>query len=466
MSQINVADVQRPIIRGYNFDQARHYLLRIASRKKALLFLGKLANNPELQITHGEMLAEGTPKSFDWLKAYGLNMAFTYAGLRILNVNSALLKVVKELAPAYAQGANGRASLVGDTDNSDASFWDSPFKQRNAHVLISLYGNSDKILTEKLVQMRKLPGSEGLQGWDTPQLTKHLSSDRSDRREHFGFRDGISQPCFNINGKATIKDSPPQLHTAIGEFILGYRNADSRNHWGGLDIDPEARDFFKNGSFAALRKVEQDVEKFNHVTQQLAKQHSTKANPIDKRYIQAKICGRWPNGALLRPGETKQPRPPKLNDNDFDYAQDKLGQGCPFGSHIRRSNPRSDGVVPTRKRFILRRGMPYGPAWNKKNKAVPRGLLGLFFCASLEDQFEFIMTDWINSFPTRPDARSNCKDPLIGQQEAQEKSLSIPRKNGSELVLNGLEAFVTTRGMVYLFYPSVSALEKISLQKT
>ena len=56
-------------------------------------------------------------------------------------------------------------------------------------------------------------------------------------------------------------------------------------------------------------------------------------------------------------------------------------------------NPRKDPIVPLSKRPLIRRGMPYGPKFDQEPDA-PRGLLGLFFCASLEDQFEHLLIEW------------------------------------------------------------------------
>ena len=61
----------------------------------------------------------------------------------------------------------------------------------------------------------------------------------------------------------------------------------------------------------------------------------------------------------MKPGEKKAPRDETPRDqlDSFDFSDDPDGQGCPFGSHIRRMNPRAERVAPFRERPLMRRGM-------------------------------------------------------------------------------------------------------------
>ena len=62
-----------------------------------------------------------------------------------------------------------------------------------------------------------------------------------------------------------------------------------------------------------------------------------RASGIDARELKAKMCGRFPDGRPLA-----MPKSQPLDD--FDYSEDTKGYGCPFGSHVRRLNPREGGV--------------------------------------------------------------------------------------------------------------------------
>jgi hypothetical protein len=152
-------------------------------------------------------------------------------------------------------------------------------------------------------------------------------------------------------------------------------------------------------------------------------------------------------------------------NGSFDFADDKAGWGCPFGAHIRRMNPRDDTVVPIRRRPILRRGMPYGPLYDPKdgaNNGEPRGLLGLFFCASLEHQFEHLVGQWANDTPMGPNNRGNARDPLIGLNDPARHVYDIPLSDTAALALRGLTPFVTTKGTLYAFFPSLSAVKQLA----
>jgi hypothetical protein len=133
--------------------------------------------------------------------------------------------------------------------------------------------------------------------------------------------------------------------------------------------------------------------------------------------------------------------------NNFDYVptadhpqmpDDSRGLRCPIGSHARRANPRSSDVLGHMGQTIrlIRRGMPYGPP-HVRGDGKERGMLGLFLCASLKQQFEFILRNWINDGLFARGLDPAEKDPMMSR-------------------------FVKTRGAAYLFFPSVSALRLIA----
>lgn len=207
-------------------------------------------------------------------------------------------------------------------------------------------------------------------------------------------------------------------------------------------------------------------------------------NLCSPEQVAAKICGRWFNGSPLAVSKLRDfpLRDAKFTIpdweleerlNNFDYLKDPHGYGCPFGAHIRRTNPRTDPIAGNTstdkkerskaadKRRIIRRGMPYGPEYTGIEDGEKRGLLGLFIGVSLEDQFEFLMSQWVNAGGFNGPLPSDSKDPLIGNHSS-EGELIIPTKNGEER-LQGLSRFVTTRGGLYCFLPSISALKYIAL---
>ena len=126
----------------------------------------------------------------------------------------------------------------------------------------------------------------------------------------------------------------------------------------------------------------------------------------------------------LSPDAPDAPVPPE-QFNSFDYVpteampdafDDRRGYRCPIGAHIRRMNPRHSTVAGNSglKRRIVRRGLPYGPPYDPRHPddGIERGLLGLFIGVSLKDQFEFLMSDWVNKGALRARAaRHTRSDP-------------------------------------------------------
>ena len=231
-------------------------------------------------------------------------------------------------------------------------------------------------------------------------------------------------------------------------------------------------DFFKNGSFAAFRKIEQDEPKFRDFVQKKAETLRGKYTLAQaEAFIRAKLLGRWDDSRVVQADDTMANDTKSSIENcpagtaDFDFAGDQAGRGCPFGSHIRRMNPRDDTVVPIRRRPILRRGMPYGKTYidgDANSAKEERGLLGLFFCASLEHQFEHLVGQWANDTPMGTNNRGNARDPLIGQNDPARHVYDIPLSDTATLALRGLEPFVTTKGTLYAFFPSLSAIQQLA----
>jgi deferrochelatase/peroxidase EfeB len=182
---------------------------------------------------------------------------------------------------------------------------------------------------------------------------------------------------------------------------------------------------------------------------------------MDRETVAAKLCGRWRNGTPLVQSPTA-PASPSAQPNDFDYADDPHGYKCPFDSHIRRTNPRGDIIAGAdgAQHPIIRRGMPYGPRYDSasgKDDGIERGLLGLFICASLEDQFEFLMANWMNRGGFRPELPSHTKDIAVTSSAPGGTPFRVPAPGGG-ISLPEFSHFVTTRGAAYCFLPGLAAL--------
>jgi hypothetical protein len=185
--------------------------------------------------------------------------------------------------------------------------------------------------------------------------------------------------------------------------------------------------------------------------------------------------GRWRSGAALAlsPGadDAAAAADPARN-NDFTLADDPKGVACPLGAHIRRMNPRNGLPGPERETVnrhrVLRRGLPYGtrlPPGATEDDGAERGAVIILISADIGRQFEFVQNVWTNgSGIARLD--DDEKDPLIGANcpdgGGATGVLTIPRSVPPRRRLQGIPAFVSTRGGEYFFLPGIHALRHLS----
>jgi deferrochelatase/peroxidase EfeB len=197
----------------------------------------------------------------------------------------------------------------------------------------------------------------------------------------------------------------------------------------------------------------------------------------------AKLVGRYTSGAPLERTDDQPKRfdptkgdpsvkNPAILDakriNNFEFADDAAGKLVPRAAHIRKAYPRNEktpqgGEADTQTHRILRRGIPYGasfregaPTGSPAGADADRGLLFLGYQASLERQFEFVMSQWFNK--TDHPKPGDGHDPVISQVSRQ-KSFTLPGGRPAHLTM---QPFIFTTGGAYFFQPSISALRMLS----
>jgi len=266
--------------------------------------------------------------------------------------------------------------------------------------------------------------------------------------EHFGFKDGISQPA--VQGfVAADPDGQPLVET--GEFILGYPRHDNP----GLVVPL----WMFDGSFLVVRRIAQDVPGWWAQAEQLATQLG-----LSPETTGAGLVGRWRDGTptALDPAGDPRSGPDESSANGFDYSNDLSGQNTQLFAHIRKVNPRN-GSVPGQdivgQRRIIRRGIPFGepfdPALGKDHGPdAERGLVFACYQASIPAQFSFLQSQWANNsaFPSA----SAGPDPVIGPQG------TCPFTQTSGTTQISVTQFVKVEGSVYAFTPSVPCLEALA----
>ena len=106
---------------------------------------------------------------------------------------------------------------------------------------------------------------------------------------------------------------------------------------------------------------------------------------------------------------------------------------------------------------MLRRGTAYGPPLPEgvlEDDDADRGIMFAFVGSQIKRQFEFVQSEWINDGVFI--GASHEKDPVSSSNDGS-GVFTIPRRPVRRR-MQGLAAFVVTRGGEYCFMPSLPAL--------
>ncbi|MCU1488414.1 MAG: hypothetical protein JWN67_5160, partial [Actinomycetia bacterium] len=467
---IELADIQGNVLAGFNKDHQRLLFLRFGETAAARRWLAAVV---EQVATADEVLrfnqlfadarsrrgSEANVPTSQWL-----NVALTATGLGRLGAGTA------GFPDAFRQGMAARAGRLGDDDASAPARWVGPFAG-GVDGLLLLAADSAGALA-RLVADQVL----ALQQAGIAVAFDQAGDTRADQpgHEHFGFRDGISQP--GIRG-VTARQNPADPDQGLpgqdllwpGEFVVGYPTQIARPEPGQDTNDqpgPLSRSgpsWTRNGSYLVFRRLRQDVSGFRAFVAATAA-----AEGIPADLMGAKLVGRFPSGAPLESGGDDPAHLDPSTINDFEFGADPDGRVVPRAAHIRKVYPRDSrtrdgGESETQTHRLLRRGIPYGPSYDgtPASAAVDRGLLFLCYQSSIERQFEFVQSRWVNDddFPRRGDG----VDPVISQARGN-RSFTLPGGRPDHIAL--LQRFVTTTGGAYLFQPSISALRQLAAGTT
>ncbi|KYC40758.1 hypothetical protein WA1_24285 [Scytonema hofmannii PCC 7110] len=476
MHPLKLKDIQGIIIRGYsNLRAACFVLLEIQNAKATKQWLLTLSNS----LQNGEERPSKTC----------LNIAFTYEGLKALGVDKHTLSTFSN---EFKEGmvTSHRSRFLGDREESAPELWEwgGP-NTATVHILLMLYASDEAALLELYEFHAKNFAGGAVQ---MNKLETFFPKDEEDvRREHFGFRDGISQPI--IEGLSRV--GSPENTIKAGEFILGYPNEyglyterpmvkAQQDPQGILPNDIEGsgdRDLGQNGSYLVFRQLSQRVQEFWRFLDDATKESNGQSNPNAQIELASKMVGRWPDGAPLVKTPDRD-EPALANDNDFDYHHtDPHGFKCPLSAHIRRSNPRDSldpapgtekSIAINKRHRILRRGRSYGmpiaASMNPRDilNAEVSGERGMhFICinANIGRQFEFVQQTWINN-PKFSGLYSDT-DALIGDRNLEGIEATVTFTEQSMPVrkrIIGLPRFVVVRGGAYFFLPSISAFRYLA----
>lgn len=468
LETVNFLDVQANILHGVNRPLSRHFCLRFGDGFKARAFVGRLctghANTPKVSSAQWQ----------DPAPAWYLNLGLTFRGLVALGVDEADQKMLKAHFTAFVEGPDNfrRARRNGDLFSSHPDTWVLGGTHHQVDLVLSLYA-ADPATLEAQSQLLKTSGSE----CNLELLVTQDAAALPDNQVHFGYRDGMSQPRLAIEGlypSDRQSGDSRQPAASAGSFLLG---ATYTNMYGGAgSLAGLSPALATNATFAALRLMRQDVQAFEALLDEGERLY--KGAGVKRDWLAAKLMGRWQSGTPTSLSSDPALEEPDARDrNDFDFApgaadavdfDDVDGVRCPIGAHIRRMNPRSSRVAGMpHSRRLIRRGMPYGQAFDKdKPDTAERGLLGIFLCADLERQFEFLLHTWANAdfFAT---GIGGTQDPIMGAQAAtglapMSAEFRCLAPDGKTPVTLGMPRLVHTRGSLYLMMPGLAGLQHLA----
>jgi Dyp-type peroxidase family len=432
--------VQGNVWPGFNKDHHAYLLLTFPDGPTGIQWVGQIAG----EVASAEEVAAFKSlyklvkdrRPDDWsrfIKATWVNVAFTAAGLRYLGVDD-----LETFGHLFA-------------DNVAPEPRRTPTDQE-VHALLMLAADVGSDLTTELRRQKAR-----LRKARFPEPTCWIGFRLPDGQEHFGFRDGISQPSL-----AGLDAEPESggIRVPAEQFILHAREDD-----GGAT---HGFSLMENSSYLVFLKLEQHVAAFrNAIASQARPPSSGPGVPATvhrgpEERLGAALVGRWQSGVPAgRTFDAMALQDP--NNWDPERRRDE-DPAFPVASHIGRSNPRQLGQQATRWPRVLRRGITYGdplPAGEADGK--DRGLLFVSYQADIAAQFEVLWDELLhNPAPRRGTESGN--DPILGRLDEEDGNHrawvdDATREGGGFSV--ELPRFVTPRYIGYFFVPSIDALKGI-----
>jgi Dyp-type peroxidase family len=482
---------------GFNKDHQRLVFLHFSEQDSGRAFIGALEPNVasgfEVRAFNDlyKRIRVKRQGERGIIQASWTNIALTFSGLQKLGAGG-----LDAFPEEFRAGMAARAGDLGDVGPSEPSRWLAPFTagaERQVEAMVILAADDPGDLQASYQRLQQKIAQHNVLELGTQDGS--VRPDDAKGHEHFGFKDGISQP--GIHGLTTSSKNPTKT-IEPGEFLIGYR--DEAGHVSGQpeDAPPTPQpgdaeygrpplppplpapmpDWTVDGSFLVYRRLRQDVVAFHA----FASAEAGNLGLAPER-LEAKLVGRWASGAPMEPvpglpatvdPSTADPsqngHPEVLDDpriNRFGYGGDPDGDRVPRAAHIRKSNPRNQvppGLAGSDRHRILRRGIPYGPEVATSEPAYgtepvsddrDRGLLFLCYQASIARGFAFIQQIWVNNagFPQADDGH----DPIISQ-ELEPRQFHLPPHDGHV----DMKQWVFTTGGDYFFSPSIPALKKLA----
>ena len=490
---VDFSDIQGIVRFGYgSLTEASFFLLRIREAEAARAWLAIAPISTAVECKTAPNTA--------------MQVAFTADGLRALGMSE---EVVEGFAPEFLSGMgqnSSRSRRLGDVGANSPEFWHWGNAEKLPHMVVMFYARQGQL--QSWIQAAQ--NTHWTDGFDSMDC---LTTVDLDNHEPFGFTDGVSQPTLDWERER----APGQNEivygnvVSLGEFLLGYPNEYGKYTDRPLlpasdplakllpqaEDAPDERDLGHNGTYVVFRQLEQNVRGFWRFANAQAP-----ADPQARTAFAESMVGRRMEGKPLVPLQASPIQgidSKLLEQNNFTYDADPDGIRCPFGAHVRRTNPRNpdlpgqpsnpvskllrmlgfgnsefryDVEASTRFHRLLRRGREYGGPLLTPDQAIADssdtqeyGLNFICIVANITRQFEFVQNSWLRN--TKFDALTEESDPLLGDRQPitgcpLTNTFSIPQERGVRDRVMNVPQFITVRGGAYFFLPSLSSLRYLA----
>ncbi|KAA1475652.1 Dyp-type peroxidase [Dentipellis sp. KUC8613] len=426
-------------------------------------------------------------------------IAFSRAGLNILGLTENIEDPRFDTRPMLSD-----MKFLGDSGP-----WYTPFVEGGLHGVFTIAASSPDECDKATADL-KAKFATSIVTTDKMTLKGRIRPDANKGHEHFGFKDGVSQPAL----RGLVEPHPGQIQADAGVVIMGYPGDPV------LD-DPTAQQrpaWTRDGSLLVFRELEQDVVEFDAYLKEQGPHWREFVHGADVQppltnaegadLFGAQMVGRWKSGAPIAKAHFRDDQ--QLADNpdqvnNFDYSVPNVpmptDRFCPFTAHTRKTMPRNLNPFMIPKFLesvaVVRGGIPYGPEQERdagaslKDGIHERGLLFISYQSSLDNGFVQQSVPFANNdyFPvTSFSPTKHGQDPIIGapapppvQAQASgnvpstgEVTVRIKNQAGESVDVAGFASrapvepttaqpfFVTSRGGEYFFVPSVSLVKQIS----
>ncbi|KAH9818422.1 hypothetical protein DFH28DRAFT_960296 [Melampsora americana] len=403
----------------------------------------------------------GQPKKI--LPITQLNISFSASGLKKLGVGAT--EIPGDAKAFIATQKSDAVTNLGDPvdpKGQKLSTWSDEFLQNSIDAVVLVTAPDDKLLKCKIDEIKNI-----VKGSISHQFvrTGNVRPGSEAGHEHFGFLDGISTPKIKGFNSTQADEQAGVVNPSV--ILVGQPD----------ETNPPTPSpaWMKNGSFLAIRELQQLVPEFQKFCDDTAKK-----NPIPGvtgEFIGARVVGRWKSGAPITLAPIKDDSK-LIGAQNFDYSDELEQQRCPYASHVRKTNPRKGfaGFPPETAilpHLMVRNGIPYGPELTQeeikqKKSTHNRGLLFVSYQSKIESGFQFVQQSWSNNvnFPVKNPAKVTPGfDLLIGQS-----GTGGPR-NAQNITSNGVAGdtdpnnlvtapteFIRPLGGEYFFSPSIDAI--------